>query len=750
MRNSKFTKELAITGKNGTIRGVINVTMNHSVMELAKTGDLSPKIKEMLLAEGSDINIGDIFIDYHGENIFRINKIERRHNQYFERNKDDADYVKQHPKYSIHIHMDRAKDWEATEWSSYGSDYRINDFKIGGKYKKLTKSVAEYRQEALDVIEGKISIDELSIKETESDNQNTSLISKSSKEGLIAIQKDMQLKKDRVEMIKGFVSYEMERRKQELDNIRQKLEGVLIAFKKQIKRIMRVIATIELYLGIDEEIVQIQEGEKAPIDTPITFRQRVLYMDEEIANTDDGGFDFRDVSKFDGWLLENGNYKKLFPELKGMLIFRPRRNDKYYSDDSKENREINELNKETYLFIRNGDCLYRIYTKKIMIYPRLFPQRTELMDLLNEIKKAEYERAKDEAKDKVETLTDQYQKRAVLMQGLIDRTDILHPLPKEVSIFKMEEAEGMFNFIYDDDMALPDGKLSFWEWHRMINKKIQRGSRVCVVEMGNRSGRYTPAKEYKDRLFYYCSDYNVPSLPITALYEIDSKFSKKKDKLPHYTVDELQDKGYLIEKGKEVKNHYGSGYVGYINSKFLPNIGVKVNTYKGTDTFDREETYYIETYECTYNEEQLFIRYNPKDEVYGGWGNYDPHTRKNRVSWKVYQHDSFVLNYDQISLDDIEFYLHNRADRENYLEMMPLLRTLKKWRLSELENEKYFAMLVIQQVTSVTIKKPISDLESKVWKAIEWWKFKNQFKRPIDKDDAKALRMIQKKIIKEN
>jgi len=29
---------------------------------------------------------------------------------------------------------------------------------------------------------------------------------------------------------------------------------------------------------------------------------------------------------------------------------------------------------------------------------------------------------------------------------------------------------------------------------------------------------------------------------------------------------------------------------------------------------------------------------------------------------------------------------------------------------------------------------------------VDWWKYKNKWKRPIDKDDAKALRMIERKL----
>jgi hypothetical protein len=35
-----------------------------------------------------------------------------------------------------------------------------------------------------------------------------------------------------------------------------------------------------------------------------------------------------------------------------------------------------------------------------------------------------------------------------------------------------------------------------------------------------------------------------------------------------------------------------------------------------------------------------------------------------------------------------------------------------------------------------------------IFDAIDWWKFKNMWKRPIEKDDTKALRMIVKHILK--
>lgn len=654
-----------------------------------KNEKLARKLNELMHEEGVDISVGDIYISEHkSERIIKISKIEIYRG-------------------SLHIDTDCLKGWDGKEWRHYsGMDAR--NFSADGSYKKLDKPFNEYLAEAAAVINGDITIEELSIKESQTDETNTALISKSSKEGLIAIQNDMEIKKSRVEMIKAFVGLEMEKRKSELDKVRRKLEGVLTVFNKQIKKIMRVITTIELYLGIDEEIFQIQEGEKAPEDTPISFRQMVLYMDEEVADTEEGGMDFQDIEKFDEWLLLNGNYKKLLPEIKGVLVFRPRRYDKEYANPA-ENAEMNMLNRITYLFIRNGDCLYRIYSDKIKIQPRLFPKKHELMEMLDKIKNDNSYFSKERAEEEFEDSMYQYKKRAVLLQGLVDRTEILHPMPPKLSIFNMDAAKGMFNFIYDDEASLPDGRLSFWEWVKESNKKIEHGSRIVLT---GEYGRY--GEKDSDRIFRYMHESNLPPNPNKGVYEVE-RFMEK-GRMRAYSDN--------ISKYKDDTEKY-------------PNFKV-FNEYKnrGGDMMS-EFTYDIA--------EHLTIRHNPKDRVYGGWGSYEASERKNKIRWKIYADDAFVLNYDQISLSDINFYLENRTDRKNYLKMMPLLRELKKWRLIELANEREFVKMVVQVVCSEKVIDP-DFLEVKVWDAVAWWKFKNQIKRPIDKDDSKALRMIKKKI----
>ena len=136
----------------------------------------------------------------------------------------------------------------------------------------------------------------------------------------------------------------------------------------------------------------------------------------------------------------------------------------------------------------------------------------------------------------------------------------------------------------------------------------------------------------------------------------------------------------------------------------------------------------------TYHGYDFKFLYLPGDKIWRGWDR-EEGERKKRIGFWCFSDE--VLNYDQLDLEDIEFYINCRTERRNYLDMMPILYQLRKDRLEELEREKLFVQLVVQRN---------SIAEEDVWKAVDWWKFKNKWKRPIDQDDAKALRMIERKL----
>jgi hypothetical protein len=142
------------------------------------------------------------------------------------------------------------------------------------------------------------------------------------------------------------------------------------------------IHTVELYAGLTEELACVREGEPASIDERVRIMQRMAYMDEEcLAQYEAGGMDFKDVDAFDAWLSREGNLARIFPSRRCIVAFRVRRADKEYPGlDAFIRFHMNEANRQTFLYIRNGEQLWRMRTS-IDFGRELFPDQ-ESSDLL--------------------------------------------------------------------------------------------------------------------------------------------------------------------------------------------------------------------------------------------------------------------------------------------------------------------------------------------------------------------------------
>jgi len=268
-------------------------------------------------------------------------------------------------------------------------------------------------------------------------------------------------------------------------------------------------------------------------------------------------------------------------------------------------------------------------------------------------------------RQKAEGLEFSYKRNAMLLQGLIDRTDLFHPMAHLPILSKEETWNGLINLVYDDEPALTDGEhIPYRLWHAELNANIKRGSRVIVAR---HSSLYDLDVRCSRFLVYYQKG-NAPPPPRPGIY----------------TVEEIRNLRTLSSREQE----------------------------------------------C------LIIRYNPGDMVYSRWYR-DIHRRKNRLAFYLYRRDPFVLNYDQINLADVRFYITCRYERRNYLDMLPTLLEIEQRRTKELAWESNFVKLVAHRLECD---------ETLVWESVEWWKNKVIWKRPIRADDTKALRMIEARV----
>ena len=554
------------------------------------------------------------------------------------------------------VHYSEVIGYDITKLrKGYGSD---NEQQFQSTYLFLSIPLSEALAIGEKIISGEIVIAPAPL-ETEGFENESAVISADAKQVLLSKVAQLQQTQNGLENMRACLTLSMEKKKAELELIRRDLDRQLDSVYKLVRRIVRVIESIELYLGVNEQMVRFQEGEPAAMEEMIVFRQLVLYMDEEVANTRSGGWDINNVEDFENWLRVPENLAQVMPDKKGIVAFKPRRYKKSYGDAWLD-ACMAQHNNKTFFLIRNGDNLTHVFTSNLQCGKRMFPGQSGMAEMQERAKKAWSERDKEEIKDEIQDQA----RLALFFQGLIDRTDVFKPHEPEISIFK-DGGEGFIRFLYDAEDLLPDGRLRFKEWQKQINAAIERGSRIIVSGAPRYKDQYPTGERF---VRYYSNEYRAPRPPFDGLYNV-------------YESDE------------------GGGRSG-----------------KG---------------------KRLYILYNPKDEVYSWtyWGE-----RKNNLSFEVRVDDDFILNYDRIELADIEFYLQNRIDRPNYLSMMPLLRELKERRLKEMFAEKEFCKAMAFQC-GVT--------EQKVLEAVDWWKMKVIMKRPLDKDDAKAWRMIKAKILRE-
>lgn len=604
-----------------------------------------PKLNEFydLICTEEKIRVGELFIS--SERIVGISEI-------FERNGEELIRISE---YNSDNNCFLNYTWESISRDKFLEKY---SHKWVPDYKKYSQLAEDF------LFNGK------EIEEEIFEEESNALVHKTNKVMLESIYGGLEVKKKSLEIVRNMAQIKILEQKNKLEVIKQKLESKLAVFHKEMEKIYRVISMIELYLGVEEELHQIKQGTPADINEPLSLRQLTLYADEELGNTYDGGIDYTKLNLFDEWLIKENNYKMLLPEERGIVAIKPRRRDKRYSDDHFENAERNRWNKQTYFLIRNGENIYRVCTEHLSVGKTLFPLRHEFDELINKSEDDWSELRSSRLKDQKESLTNQYMRIVLFIQGLIDRTEVFNPIQPGVKVTELEE-NGSIRLIYDAEMLLPSGRLSFKDWMKEINSNVGRGSRIVLVpETSERHSRNGCNRGIynKEGFVRYYSGYQ-PETPHTGLYIVEE---------------------FIVES----------------------------------------------------NDSGLVIYYNPKDTLW-----YNGYERKKRIGWAIDLNSSWYLNYDRISLDDIDFYLSSRLERENYLENLPLLRDIKKHLLEEQKKENDFK-LMLRGIAISDGQKDDGVLTEKIQESIDWWKYKNIWKRPITQDDSKACRMIQKRLLR--
>lgn len=259
--------------------------------------------------------------------------------------------------------------------------------------------------------------------------------------------------------------------------------------RAQAARMQEGIEAITLYLGIEEGIETLREGEPAAADTPVVLRQMVLSADQEcMVAAESGGLDVEGLDDFFAWLLaDERNLDQILPESKGIVALVPSRTERRYSGDPWFNAAMKEANAATFFLVRNGERLYTVFNE-LKLQQRLFPAADEFANLFRDHRGRPLEPGSlqwKKAEEEADATRRQYMKVGLLLQGLVDRTTILHPHPEEGLTLLDQDAidAGRVVLIPDaeDSYALGDGSEQFVDWQKRVNSQLRPGMRVIVA-----------------------------------------------------------------------------------------------------------------------------------------------------------------------------------------------------------------------------------------------------------------------------
>lgn len=401
------------------------------------------------------------------------------------------------------------------------STYKLSEF-FYYKNHKLESSVELFEKQVQELVSGQKTIEELIAEEFGSTDSNTTDLTILNKD-TITSRRDEMIRK------RNFTLSRYEKLQQELERKRSALYQYANEMREQIEKANKLIIQLELYLGIQETMEQIQVGRPADEKEPICFRQRILYMDVECGDPADDGLDFSNIEKFDEWLLsthkywKQKNYERLIPEQKCIAVFRVRESDKHYEENPFINDLINKDNRKTYIFIRNGENIYKIWTDLINIYDKLFPTQSELNKIVETLSDDD---SWHSDKKRAENDLFGFKLHIIFLQGILERTTIFQN-SQDLSLFDPSIHEsGKIRFIYDDDKSqlLPTHIKPFGEWQLELNKQIEEGNRIFFFDKAffKYVGYSYRAEEIENHLFkeWFKSKYSIPPAPDSGVYSI--------------------------------------------------------------------------------------------------------------------------------------------------------------------------------------------------------------------------------------
>lgn len=152
----------------------------------------------------------------------------------------------------------------------------------------------------------------------------------------------------------------------------------------------------------------------------------------------------------------------------------------------------------------------------------------------------------------------------------------------------------------------------------------------------------------------------------------------------------------------------------------------------------------------------IYVLYNNPNYVEGrDWGpkkhviKYLPddfwNPRKIKESIEIDIERGGLLNYDDASLEDVEYYLNSRLHRSQYFKFVKQMKMFKRQYLEDKkEEDDYVRMMVGQIMTKGYVPKEGFTLQGVVREAIETVKGRLKWKRPITAKEKETYTLVSR------
>lgn len=324
-------------------------------------------------------------------------------------------------------------------------------------------------------------------------------------------------------------------------------KAIMSPMEKTISEVESRIFNVSLYAGLTEQVIKCSDGEPAGMLDKLHVMQRRLYMDEEcLVKYEAGGMEFSDIHEFDKWISRPENRDRILPFPRTIVAMRVRREPKERDSEGSLlqafiNIDIQASDKFTYFYIRNGEQVWRM-SCQMQFNGMIFPDKTiydpceakmvkmfvgsvdkmisvhlyeELLAEYNENrKKSDKWREEnpdtsgvynpytyhsfrpddwqpfdpsnvyfDECMAEIEGKIKEYNRIAIIIQGLFDRSLILHPHPP-VKTWTQDGFEKAIKLVYDGATTLYNGETPNFEAYRTkCNASLGVGSIVTGQEL---------------------------------------------------------------------------------------------------------------------------------------------------------------------------------------------------------------------------------------------------------------------------